>query len=303
MAHRSRERPAERPAGSPAAPDPAAAPSGRPPGVPESLRRGLHVLVALASLLGTAAGLRGVLPRTWDSDLSVKLARLAELPEVDTIFLGSSVVHRQVDPRAFDARTAELGRPTRSFNAGARWMSSLEASHALDELLRARPAGLRRVVLDARQLGLWVPWELRDTARFQAWHDRRTTLSALRLLLASDRPAEVKRFLAADHLRAGLRRAVNAGDLVHALGAPGGEELAARRADVLGPAGDGFAPLDEASTSRSRRRTSERERWRTRLRRIVASHARAFAIGGQARGGGPRRVAGAHRPRGADVRG
>lgn len=77
------------------------------------------VALFLAGLLLTSWALRAVdaLP-FHDSCRPKALAFQRDLDTYDTLFVGSSRVHRGVIPAEFDARMAALGRPTHSFNLG-----------------------------------------------------------------------------------------------------------------------------------------------------------------------------------------
>lgn len=242
------------------------------------LRAALHLALALGSFALAAGGVRSALPAPDDSDLDVKLERYAEVADrVDTVFIGSSVVHRQVDPVLFDAETARLGSPTTSFNLGARMMSTLEAGHALREVLARDRGALRRVFLECRHMGALTadggdepagedeePGEDlgRDragvTVRKVSWHDGPATLAALRLVLESDRPKRRKLELLVLHVESFLMRFANVGWGKASLGP---RWLAARRSArlrdvVLGPRGDGFASLDWALEQEKRDRVA-----------------------------------------------
>ncbi len=216
----------------------------------------VQVAFALGSFLCASAFVRAALPRPVASDLGVKLDRLEELAaEVDTVFIGSSVVHCQVDPALFDRVTAELGRPTHSFNLGARMMSTLEAGYALRRLLALRAPKLERVFLECRHMGVSVGGDDHLTLRFSGWHDARATLAAVRLALASERGPGRRLELALLHAGGFGRRLANLGLARVALGQElglGAAEGARRRAFLLGPRGDGYAPLDWAHAQETR---------------------------------------------------
>jgi hypothetical protein len=217
-------------------------------------------LLALAAFLGADAGIRAALPRAHDSDLGIKLDRLEEVVhEIDTVFIGSSVVHRQVDPTRFDEELGRRGTPTRSFNLGVRMMSVLEADYAVDVVLAMAPERLERVFLECRHLGVRVNRENLITARVTDWHDTTRTWRAIRLAATSERGTAKRVELVFDHLRAFAYRTANVGRLLglaseHWMGSA--EERSeralgrARRRDVvLGPRRDGFSPLEFALAS------------------------------------------------------
>ena len=219
-----------------------------------------HVAIALATLLLTLRLLGGWLPIGEHAELGAKLAELERRSsEVDTLFLGSSLTYRHVDPAAFDAATAAAGMPTHSFNLGAPGMGAVELSWALEQLAELELPRLRWVLLDPYSAGWELPDENAESPRVVAWHDARHTALALRLVEQAGLPRERRLSLWRNHLRAFATRVGLLGRLREALepallgdaasrAAAKARELAdARRA--LGPAGNGFLSLDDALTS------------------------------------------------------
>ncbi|MCU0862370.1 MAG: hypothetical protein MUC36_01140 [Planctomycetes bacterium] len=83
------------------------------------LRSLLHVLLFLAGLLGTAATVLHCDALPFWSWARQKLGYAQQtLDQWDTLFVGSSRVHRGIDPAEFDRRAAELGVATSSYNLG-----------------------------------------------------------------------------------------------------------------------------------------------------------------------------------------
>lgn len=101
-----------------------------------------------------------------------KLAHLSQrVDDYDTLFVGSSRIHYQIIPRLFDARAAELGVPTTSFNAGVAGMRPPEDAFFLDQILAHRPAKLRWVFIELAGIRPSIGEERRGTMRVQYWHD------------------------------------------------------------------------------------------------------------------------------------
>lgn len=109
--------------------------------------------------------------------------------DYDTLFIGTSRVLRGIDPRVFDRRMAELGRPTRSYNFGLNGMGFLEQLHLVDWILDQHRAGgalrwlfiepterdavMRLVGKDAHKVNLF-------TMRSVYWHGTKETELGIR---------------------------------------------------------------------------------------------------------------------------
>jgi hypothetical protein len=211
----------------------------------------------LLCLALAAAGIRRVLPAPRDTVVAAKLEGLASrADEVDTLFVGSSLTYRHVDPALFDARTTAAGRPTRSYNLGAPAMGLLEMRWLLEQVAALDLPRLRWVFLDPHGLGLELPDENRESARAIAWHDPAATWDALRLVGKADMEAGRARELVTNHLVAGFFHWGNVGrarlELERALLATAddralqSERTRSAAGWARGPAGDGFLSLDEA---------------------------------------------------------
>jgi hypothetical protein len=228
---------------------------------PVSAGRSLaHVAFGLACLALAAAGLRALLPLPRDTVVAAKLEGLRErAADVDTLFVGSSLVYRHVDPARFDQLTAAAGRPTRSYNLGAPGLGLLELRWLLRQVAELPTGSLRWVFLDPYALGLELPDENRESARVIAWHDPAATWDAVRLVRAADLDPDHAREVMANHLVAGFFHGGNLGALRllierELLGTAGSRVLRDGRelADAVrarGPAADGFLSLDAALAS------------------------------------------------------
>ena len=137
------------------------------------------------------------LPAPDVPEVQAKLEWLAmHANDYDTLFLGTSHVYRQIDPRVYDEAAAERGIHTRSFNAGVDGMQPPEDAYVLDQILKYRPSHLRRVYVEAGAIRLAVDPAKRGTERAVYWHDWE------RLALLSREAIEAKR---AKHFRGTLK--------------------------------------------------------------------------------------------------
>jgi hypothetical protein len=223
------------------APHPAPAASG-PTAVRGSWKRAALFLlgfVALLALLGRAD------PLTDVPVVGPKLAHFRRhAARYDTLFLGSSLVHRQVSPAVYDAELAALGLESCSFNFGVLGMVPPESYYLLERILDERPPNLRTVFLELSSLQLRVKRE--HTRRFDYWHSPRTTLDVVRAIRGAgwDRAVQAHQILR--HLEAGLRKAFHCGQgpaLLHTLA--GAADPAA-----LGPDGDGWLSTEDDTSNR-----------------------------------------------------
>jgi hypothetical protein len=212
------------------------------------LRSAALICIALAGYSLAAWLMRGTLPPKQLTAFEYKLGHAAAVkPPIDVVFVGSSRVNRQISPRTFDATTAALGRPTRSFNLGVDGMRGLEVHHAVGRLLGEMRTPPRYVVFQINSLDVIPSPGTVRTNRFVDWHDPATTALALRTLVQADVGTVTEAHAAAAHLRAAaarhgawgrgctwLRRTIRPAHNAEAF-------LAAR----LGPAGDGFMSYDD----------------------------------------------------------
>lgn len=122
----------------------------------------LHVLLFVASLLGTSTFLRqfDALPFWGWSSHKVEVMR-SQGDAYDTLFLGSSRLHYAAMPDVFDARSAELGRPTRSYSLALSGTRMLDTVRVLDWLVANKPRNCKRVVIELHSTTQdlrWTQW-------------------------------------------------------------------------------------------------------------------------------------------------
>lgn len=229
------------------------------------MRAPLRVLRAgaafLAGLSASCAVLSHCFPFWQEAPLirEKMLYLAAHRSTYDTLFIGSSRVHRHLDPATFDAVATAGGHPTRSFNFGVDGMFAPEDGYLCEQIFRLHPQGLRQVFLE---IGAFLPTAVEnlESSRSIAWHDWPRTRYVLESIFPRKRweragarrkkRAEGEGRLAvlaeawpllAPHLRCFLEHCTNLGR---------GALLSERLLQVsegkdpsLGPAGDGFTGL------------------------------------------------------------
>lgn len=162
----------------------------------------LQVVLAAGAFACVSAAVRCAVPLPSSYGLRAKIEHLASQPDAyDTIFVGSSLVFRGIDPEVIDREFALRGREVRSFNLGVPGLDAFE----LEYLLR------RLVEMDVRADRLFVEHIPRRVTnptgrrtlddRTVYWHDLATTWSALRTIADSRESRARKLVLAIDQVR------------------------------------------------------------------------------------------------------
>lgn len=131
--------------------------------------------------------------------------------EIDLLFVGSSRVYRQLNPAVFDARLAELGHPTHSYNFGLPGVRFYELLHLVDWLLETRSPRLRWLFLELGDPEADLEDANLFTRRNIGWHAPGLTWIACRNAWESERPLGRKLGESAAHLGALLFNLSNAG--------------------------------------------------------------------------------------------
>jgi len=196
----------------------------------------------------------------------------AHAEEIDLLFVGSSRIFRQYDPRTFEETAAEKGLELDAYNMGAPGMRFFESLAFVDWIL-GRPSARRR----------WILFELQDpeptaneglryTQRNVRWHTPRLAARATSRVLASQREIEEKLSESAGHLGQALLRASNAGTALPAL-----RDLFGWRRIARATTGTGFVPLDLVRTGDVRRRRAELEHELGKDPRFFQEKAQAYA--------------------------
>jgi len=202
-------------------------------------------IIAAGHLLGA------LLPEPPPTAVSLKLDHLSKhKDEYDTIFIGTSHVHRSINPEVFDQETADLGLPTRSFNFGVRGMAGLETEFVLKKILAMKPERLRWVFLETGHLSPQIPESHLGTRRLISWHDLDSTWTATRGLLMADLETLEQILEIWKHWQAYLYRLTNLGSVRRWLQGetPTNRGVSAPE-QVLGERHDGYQPLEKSSAA------------------------------------------------------
>jgi hypothetical protein len=120
--------------------------------------------------------------------VTLREAKLAafdqERDQYRLLFLGTSIVHRQIIPELFDRELSARGVAMRSFNLGLMGADAGEVYQVLEQVLRRPPARLAYLVIDGR-MAEPNPENL-DTWRYLSWHTPSATAADIRSLWRSD---------------------------------------------------------------------------------------------------------------------
>jgi hypothetical protein len=109
----------------------------------------LHLSLFLAGMAFIVANLHDVEPLPFWSWSRNKVNWVTEHgEEYDTLFFGSSRMHYGLKPDVFDARMAELGTPTKSFNFALSGLRMHDVVHMLDWVVAHKPTSLKRAVIE-----------------------------------------------------------------------------------------------------------------------------------------------------------
>lgn len=124
-----------------------------------------------------AAVLSQTLPAVRPPQIGAKLDWLAEHgTEYDTVFIGSSRVHRQIIPDLFDREMEALGVKTNSFNLSGDGMRPPEDEFVLERAFASRKAPLRLLLVECNPIDSSLAEDDAGTARAVYWHDTARTL-------------------------------------------------------------------------------------------------------------------------------
>ena len=176
-----------------------------------------------ASCLGVGRLLDGV-DGFWREEAGaarIKARHVEErLDDYDVVFVGSSRVYRQLDPRVFDRVAREGGHEVRSYNLGLPGMRWYEALHVVRDLIERRPARLDTIVVEGLDPDPRLEEHNRTSRREIGWHTPGLTTLAVRRSLGREGPLPERFEEAAAHLGQFGARWTNVGtapDLLRAL--------------------------------------------------------------------------------------
>jgi len=215
-----------------------------------------YSILGLVSFCATTFVLHFLLPLPEVAGVTSKLHFLAAHPgKYDTIFVGSSRVYHGVNPATFDAAMAAAGKPAHSFNLGIDGMLPPETFYVIDQLLAAKPRGLRRIFIELEDVQISVAPEHVRTRRALYWHDWKRSALIVQKILEMDvaekwkqkrkRLLRNREALFADLFLFGQNLA-NVGRAFDLLGlTPGEDDLSESDYE---PRGDGYAPTTIAMT-------------------------------------------------------
>ncbi len=168
-----------------------------------ALRNGV---IFTAALIGSAQLIGHLLPFPPVPSVATKYRYLAENRQrFDTLFIGSSRVFHQIDPKQFDAEVAALGGHTQSVNLAYDRIWPPETFYFLRRLLALRPPKLRYVFIELMPMDVNLDSRNDQTLRTAYWHDFPHTLLAWREILTAPRRPQWKWQTASQHAAIFLR--------------------------------------------------------------------------------------------------
>ena len=203
--------------------------------------------VALLVLFGVGFGVaRTGVNALWEREPDGAGAdKIAALEATDvpytTLFVGSSRVFRQVSPEVVDARLAEAGIESLSFNLGVPGMAAIETLEILDRALDVAPDTIRQVVVTPERVRPDLQDAVVTSDRIILWHSFGSTTLALQAVADAEASIGEKADWTYNHLAAMSWNATGLGQALAGLGqVPNPSDP-----ESIGPAGDGFLSLDD----------------------------------------------------------
>jgi hypothetical protein len=162
----------------------------------------------------------------------------------DTIFVGSSHLKHGIDPAIFDAETGRLGVETHSFMMGFDGMNYAELQFIVEHLLADPRSRMKTIVIEPIFRDYFVPG-LILSQRALSLNDLGGTSRALSVMLHAGVKPRLKFYWVYKESRVAAVRLSNIGAFSNRYITP--EEPAPDLEDLLGPARDGYLPLDTRS--------------------------------------------------------
>lgn len=126
----------------------------RPPSsLPRATQVAGHTTLFCVALLAVTTAIRSADPMPFHSWTRSKIHETVT-PDApyDTLFVGTSRMEFGLMPSEFDARSSELGIPTRTFNGALSGLRTHDVIHVLHWITDRAPASLRRVVMELHDL-------------------------------------------------------------------------------------------------------------------------------------------------------
>ncbi len=209
------------------------------------LRAAGHALVGLVTLVVSAIGIgwaldasrwRAAVPEPFAAKLEACLAA-----EPNTVFIGSSRYYHQIDPSRIAATMSERGvTGVRAFALGFDALNYSEATALVDALLSDPRSRVTRLIVEPSLRPRLAPG-LARSQRAILWHDLPRAGAIYDLILRGDFDLARRLYWTAQHAEPTALRFANVGALSTRFVAAA--EPAPDMAELLGPAGDGYAPL------------------------------------------------------------
>jgi hypothetical protein len=113
-----------------------------------------HILLFLVGLFGMSQLARQLDPLPfWSWTRSKIVASGREFADCDTVFAGTSRIECGIKTEVFDARMAELGKPTRSVNVALSGILQHDITRILEWMLEHRSPNWKRAVVE---VGTWT---------------------------------------------------------------------------------------------------------------------------------------------------
>ncbi len=232
------------------------------------------VILAMLSGLLTLHAANAHLPPSRADSIGERQRQFAqaiknESPPPDTVFLGSSVIYRQLDPATFDDAFAHAKRPRRSFNLGAAGARMPEVLHLASWALERGEGQIDLLVVEPRDRPFDPLGTRRLAARSVAWHTSRALWMVARGLHQDGIGAEEAALRMSEHLPAWGRNTLALGR-----GLDGLDALFAVKPRWINPSRRGFLPLD-LQPNLARRHATFLDRpktWERAVEELLASH-------------------------------
>ena len=143
----------------------------------------LYLLSAAAFLFTfglVAIGLRAMSPEMGKYAWFLEQGQNAEV-----VFVGSSRVYRQLDPKHFERTTAQGGEPLRAFNLGQPGSQLSESTYLAERVLKQSEGTVRWVVVEAFEMHGAIDRDNAASYRQVEWHDMERTLGCVYALWCS----------------------------------------------------------------------------------------------------------------------
>ena len=131
--------------------------------------------------------------------------------DYDAVFIGSSRVYRAFDPIQFETLMSDRGLRLKTYNFGVPGLRPHEMQILLDEIVAAKSARLKYVLIEVMD---WYPPildDLRKSDRTVHWHTLSNTWSAMQTVWQQETPVSTKAEQLLEHADRWLKRATNYG--------------------------------------------------------------------------------------------